>query len=130
MSGAVVRFKVNGEEVEVGEDEVEVDTRLVSYLRDVLQLTGTKLSCGEGGCGSCNVTVEVRDVNTGVSTTRTVSSCLVKVLSCHGWNIFTIEHLGNRKRGFHPLQTKLAKFHGTQCGNRATQRPSKIERNK
>ena len=32
MSSEVVRFKVNGEEVEVGEDEVEVDTRLASYL--------------------------------------------------------------------------------------------------
>ena len=119
MSSAVVRFKVNGEEVEVGEDEVEVDTRLASYLRSVLHLTGTKLSCGEGGCGACNVTVEVRDLTTGLTSTRTVSSCLVRVLSCHGWDISTIEHLGNRKEGFHPLQTRLAKFHGTQCGNRA-----------
>ena len=112
----VVRFKVNGAEVVVGEDEVEVDTRLVTYLREVLHLRGTKVSCGEGGCGACNVTVTVRDLNTGINTTRTVSSCLVKVLSCDGWDISTIEHLGNRKAGFHPLQARLAKFHGTQCG--------------
>ena len=115
-AGAVVRFKVNGEEVVVGEDEMDVDTRLVTYLREVLHLTGTKLSCGQGGCGACNVTVAVPDVNTGINTTRTVSSCLVKVLSCDGWDISTIEHLGNRKTGFHPLQARLAKFHGTQCG--------------
>ena len=113
-----VRFRVNGEEVVVGEDEVDVDTRLVTYLREVLHLSGTKVSCGQGGCGACNVSVGVRDVNTGITTTRTVNSCLVKVLSCDGWDISTIEHLGNRKGGFHPLQTKLAKFHGTQCGNR------------
>ena len=119
VAAEVVRFQVNGEEVVVGEDEVDVDTRLVTYLRDVLHLKGTKVSCGEGGCGACNVTVGLRDVNTGIATTRTVSSCLVKGLSCHGWDISTIEHLGNRKAGFHPLQTRLAKFHGTQCGRRA-----------
>ena len=113
-----VRFRVNGEEVVVGEDEVDVDTRLVTYLREVLHLSGTKVSCGQGGCGACNVSVGVRDVNTGITTTRTVNSCLVKVLSCDGWDISTIEHLGNRKGGFHPLQTKLAKFHGTQGGKR------------
>ena len=113
-----VRFRVNGEEVVVGEDEVDVDTRLVTYLREVLHLSGTKVSCGQGGCGACNVSVGVRDVNTGITTTRTLNSCLVKVLSCDGWDISTIEHLGNRKEGFHPLQTKLANFHGTQCGKR------------
>ena len=111
-----MRFTVNGKEVRVGQGEVDVDMKLVSYLRERLHLSGTKISCGEGGCGACNVTVGVRDVNTGMVKTKTVSSCLTNLLSCDGWEISTIEHLGNRKDGFHPVQSRLAKYHGTQCG--------------
>ena len=116
MTDGVVKFTVNGEEVTLSEGEVDVDMRLVTFLREKLHLTGTKISCGQGGCGVCNVTVEARDANTGLVTTKTVSSCLVSVPSCHGWDISTIEHLGSRKTGFHPIQSRLSKFHGTQCG--------------
>ena len=29
------------------------EAALVDYLRDHLGLTGTKVGCGEGGCGAC-----------------------------------------------------------------------------
>ena len=116
MREGEVRFTVNGEEVRLGESELEGDTRLVTFLRERLHLTGTKISCGQGGCGACNVTVEARNVRTGLLTTRTVSSCLVDVKSCDGWDISTIEQLGSRKSGLHPIQERLSKFHGTQCG--------------
>jgi len=96
--------------------EVGVETRLVRFIRDKLHLTGTKFSCGQGGCGACTVTVRARDPGTGMSKTRAVNSCLVPVLSCDGWEITTVESLGNKKDGFHPLQSRLAKFNGSQCG--------------
>nr|CAD7461029.1 unnamed protein product [Timema tahoe] len=42
--------------------------------------------------------------------------CLVLVFSCHQWEITTVEGLGDRKKGYHPIQTTLANYNGTQCG--------------
>ena len=43
--------------------------------------------------------------------------CVTPVLSCEGWHIVTVEGLGSTKDGLHPIQERLAAFHGTQvCG--------------
>lgn len=42
--------------------------------------------------------------------------CLVPVLACHGYAITTIEGLGDKRQGYHQLQTRLAALNGTQCG--------------
>ena len=47
---------VNGEKVD---DDVAAKARpnqtLLSFLRDAMGLTGSKLGCAEGGCGACTV---------------------------------------------------------------------------
>ncbi len=42
--------------------------------------------------------------------------CLVPILSCDGWSVTTVEGLGSTASGLHPVQKRLAGFHGTQCG--------------
>jgi len=75
-------FIVNGKKVEVNEP---LDTPLLWVLRESLDLTGTKYSCGIGSCGSCAVIIEG---------TELVKSCVVTLADVAGKNIETIEASG------------------------------------
>ena len=46
----------------------------------------------------------------------TSTKCVTPVLVCDGWQITTVEGMGNYKEGLHPIQERLADFHGSQCG--------------
>ncbi|KAG5312449.1 XDH dehydrogenase, partial [Acromyrmex insinuator] len=83
---------------------------LLSYIREYARLRGTKAMCHEGGCGACIVSVKHK------GKVNAVNSCLVPVLICHGWNISTIESLGNKQIGYHKIQAVLADKNGSQCG--------------
>ncbi|XVF69650.1 hypothetical protein PTKIN_Ptkin11bG0098700 [Pterospermum kingtungense] len=88
---------------------------LLEYLRDV-GLTGTKLGCGEGGCGACTVMVSHYDKKLKKCVHYAVNACLAPLYSVEGMHIITVEGVGNRKRGLHPIQETLARSHGSQCG--------------
>lgn len=40
----------------------------------------------------------------------------MSIFQCRGWTIETVEGIGNKKKGYHPLQKILADYNGTQCG--------------
>ena len=55
------------------------DETLLEYLRRNLNLCGTKLACGEGGCGAC--TVMVSDFKGGKVNNYSVNACIAPLAS-------------------------------------------------
>ncbi len=95
---------INGDEYEV---EVRPADTLADVLRERLELTGTKIMCNKGECGSCTVLVDGKPM----------LSCLMLAIECRGKNILTVEGLANQKTGeLHPIQEAFVKRSGMQCG--------------
>ncbi|KAL3529853.1 hypothetical protein ACH5RR_009175 [Cinchona calisaya] len=88
---------------------------LLEYLRDI-GLTGTKLGCGEGGCGACTVMVSFLDHNKKKCVHHAINACLAPLYSVEGMHVITVEGVGNYRHGLHPIQESLARSHGSQCG--------------
>ncbi|XP_038171243.1 aldehyde oxidase 4 isoform X1 [Arvicola amphibius] len=107
-------FFVNGRKVVEKSPDPEVN--LLFYLRKVLRLTGTKYGCGGGGCGACTVMVSRYDPKSKKIHHYPATACLVPICSLHGAAITTVEGVGSIRKRIHPVQERLAKCHGTQCG--------------
>ena len=106
-------FWVNGKQHNLPASRTPVP--LVQYLRST-GLTGTKVSCGEGSCGSCTVLLS-RVSGSGELEEVTVTSCRLQLdPGLHGAHVTTVEGLGSARDGLHPVQERLHKGHGSQCG--------------
>ncbi|KAJ2663363.1 hypothetical protein IW148_002493 [Coemansia sp. RSA 1199] len=110
--GTGILFYVNGTQVTI--DDVDLDMTLLQYLRST-GLTGTKLGCGEGGCGACTVMVSTYNVDLGRPTHATANACLYPLYAMDGKHVVTVEGLGSAKHP-HPVQQRIALLHGSQCG--------------
>lgn len=97
-----VHLHINGKQVEM---TVSPLTSLAQLLRENLGLTGTKVSCNEGECGSCTV----------IMNGEVVDSCLVPVPQAEGADVWTIEGITPPK-GLHPLQEAFLNEGAVQCG--------------
>uniref|UniRef100_A0A9L0J364 aldehyde oxidase n=1 Tax=Equus asinus TaxID=9793 RepID=A0A9L0J364_EQUAS len=81
-----------------------------------VRLTGTKYACGRGGCGACTVMVSKHDPVSRKIRHFSVTACLVPICSLYGAAVTTVEGVGSIKTRLHPVQERIAKSHGTQCG--------------
>lgn len=97
-----MHLRVNGKQRRV---VAEADAMLLEVLRDQLALTGAKLGCGMGECGSCTVLLDG----------RAVCSCLTLAVEAQDHEIMTIEGLAPIGT-LSPLQSSLAEAGGVQCG--------------
>lgn len=113
-SSSKLVFFVNGSKVE--DAAVDPEITLLVYLRTKLRLCGTKLGCGEGGCGACTVMLSRYNRTDDKVLHFSVNACLTPVASLHGLAVTTVEGIGSTKTGLHAVQERLAKAHGSQCG--------------
>ncbi|XP_053162879.1 xanthine dehydrogenase/oxidase isoform X2 [Hemicordylus capensis] len=107
-------FFVNGKKVV--EKNVDPETSLLTYLRRKLGLCGTKLGCGEGGCGACTVMISKFDNFQKKIIHYSANACLFPICALHHVAVTTIEGIGSTKTRLHPVQERIAKSHGSQCG--------------
>ena len=78
---------------------------LLNYLREVLDLTGTKCGCGAGACGTCKVILDGKAVN----------ACLYRVEKVADKPITTIEGIGPPGE-MSPVQRAFVEAGAIQCG--------------
>ncbi|CRK96356.1 CLUMA_CG009773, isoform A [Clunio marinus] len=107
-------FYVNGKKVT--DKEPDPDYTLLRYLREKLRLCGTKLGCDEGGCGACTVMLSRYDWKIKTVKHFAVNACLTPICSLHGVAVTTVEGIGSTRTRLHPVQERIAKAHGSQCG--------------
>jgi carbon-monoxide dehydrogenase small subunit len=84
-----------------------VDPRLTlaDFLREELDLTGTKLGCEHGVCGACSVLMD----------DLLVRSCLTLAVQASGAAVRTVEAISAEPGGLR-LRESFKKHHALQCG--------------
>ncbi len=102
-----MNLRINGTDYEVNGG---LSSLLVYVLRDELGMTGTKIGCAAGFCGSCTVIVD------GVAT----RACITPLALVEGKEITTIEGLATMAEDgsllLHPVQQAFIDAQVPQCG--------------
>jgi xanthine dehydrogenase/oxidase len=127
-----LEFYLNGTRIQLLDPNPQ--WTLLDFIRSQHGLKGTKLGCGEGGCGACTVVIQTLDTSqerSGRVKHLAVNACLFPLIGGGsvsfldaGWiadvtrtvvgkHIITIEGIGNSENP-HPLQERMAKLHGSQ----------------
>jgi xanthine dehydrogenase YagT iron-sulfur-binding subunit len=105
----MVPISVNGSAAEPPEDP---RVSLLDFLRERLQLHGTKKGCDQGACGACTVLADG----------ERILSCLALAVQYDGRSVTTVEGLAMKGAGeagggaLHPLQQAFIDHDGFQCG--------------
>ena len=98
----MIRFSVNGERLET---DVAAETPLLWFLRDNLQMTGTKYGCGMALCGACTVHINGEPAR----------SCSTPLSAIAGKRVTTIESIGSTPVG-KQVQAAWLSEDVVQCG--------------
>ena len=102
MSQHEIKLRVNGTTERA---TVPSNMTLLTMLREVLVLTGTKNGCAAGECGACTVLLNGEPVN----------SCMVLAVEADGAEIVTVEGLAHDNK-LDKIQQAFVDLTGVQCG--------------
>lgn len=102
MPDIMVETRVNGRNVRKPAQPFQ---RALDFLRDELNLTGTKEGCGAGECGTCSIFVDG----------QLVKSCLLPVAKIAGKSVETVEGLA-KSGEMSVVQKAFHKAGASQCG--------------
>jgi xanthine dehydrogenase YagT iron-sulfur-binding subunit len=97
-----VSITINGSAAELPDDP---RVSLLDFVRERLNLHGTKKGCDQGACGACTVLVDG----------ERILSCLALAVQYAGRSVTTIEGLA-ADGGLHPVQRAFIEHDGFQCG--------------
>ena len=98
----LIELSINGETCELA---VETNATLAEVLRGQVGLTGTKVACGTGECGTCTVLIDGRPI----------LSCLTLAVDCQKQSILTVEGLSEGET-LTPVQQAFHDCGAIQCG--------------
>jgi len=96
----MIGLVINGQRYEY---QVEPNMTLYGLIHDTIGLTGAKMFCDRGACGSCTV----------IMNGRPILSCMTLAIECDGATIETVEGIAQAN---HPLIETYVKHHAMQCG--------------
>lgn len=97
-----IEFTLNGRPARAA---VPIDMSALAMLREIFDLTGAKLACGEGECGACTIIVDGLSAN----------ACLLFAVDCDGREVGTVEGL-QTDDGIDPVQQAFVDAGAVQCG--------------
>ena len=97
-----INTTINGKAVSAS---AEASTSLLEFLRDTLEMKGSKLCCNTGECGACTVIYNGKPIN----------SCVTMAADANGAQIVTIEGLADGEK-LHPVQQAFIDTGALQCG--------------
>jgi xanthine dehydrogenase/oxidase len=110
-----LRFYVNGQPVIISDPDPTV--LLVDWLRSPdVGLTGTKKGCDQGGCGACTIMLSRWNDESKTAERMSINACLRPICALDGMEVMTTEGTGSTRTTLSPVQYRIARENGTQCG--------------
>jgi aerobic-type carbon monoxide dehydrogenase small subunit (CoxS/CutS family) len=110
MNTQSVSMRVNG--TKVGPHEVPEGLSMNDYLREYLNLTGTKFGCGIGACSACVIILDDAD-----GTSSTIHTCITGVGFFADKSVRTIEGITRLRLGeLSAVQAAFFDHFAFQCG--------------
>jgi aerobic-type carbon monoxide dehydrogenase small subunit (CoxS/CutS family) len=100
----MLKIIINNQSIDI--KEASLNDSLLHFLREDLDLTGTKNGCGVGVCGACTVLID----------NIPVRACKKLVKDIVGKQVLTIEGMLQPDGSLHPLQQSFIDAGAIQCG--------------